>query len=269
MLFRQSYNQIGDSLARFVSTIPYDTIAKIDPIPVPNSANPQIIVDNTDAGCTFDSPWAASTYAPWYYGPNYVTDNSATADPTKWAKWTPVIPEDAYYNIYMRWTAGANRPSAVPVEIQYGNATFTTTQDQTINNNVWQYLGNYSLLKATGNYVKITASSVGFTVADAVLFEQTSIKTGIETLLASTEFQISSNAANNTIYASFEIQDRAVVTLRIYDASGILVHEVLNGKMLEMGKQSYLLTNSAMKKGFYMAVLKLNSKSIVCQKFIL
>ena len=264
-----AYNQIGDSLARFVSTIPYDTITKINPIPTPNSANPQIIVDNTDAGCTFDSPWAASTYAPGFYGSNYVTDNTTTADPTKWAKWTPVIPADAYYNIYMSWTAGANRPAAVPLEIKQGNGTYTSTIDQTINNNVWQYLGNYSLLKGSGNYVKISANSPGFTVADAVLFEQAPIKTGVDTQLADTKFQINSNGSNNKMVATFDLQDRVNVILQVYNSSGILANNILNGNTLEKGKQSYLLTNSAMKKGFYIAVLKLNGKQIACKKFLL
>ena len=264
-----AYNQIGDSVARFVSTIPYDTIAKIDPIPTPNSANPQIIVDNTDAGCTFDAPWTASTYATGFYGANYVTDNTTTADPTKWAKWTPQIPADANYNIFMRWTAGANRPAAVPLEIKHATGTYTSTVDQTINNGVWQYLGNYSLLKGSGNYVKISASSPGFTVADAVLFEQTPIKTGVDNHLAATQFQIISNVSNNKMVATFEMQDRANITLQVFNASGILVNDVLNGRILESGNQSYLLTNSTMNKGFYIAVLKLNGKQIICQKFIL
>ena len=248
----------------FPETNPSDT-SKV----VPNATNPQIIIDNTDAACTFDAPWTVSTYNTGFYGTNYANDGTAADDPAKWAKWTPLVPADAYYNIFMRWTAGANRPSAVPLEIQHGEGNTTTKVDQTINNASWRFLGNFLLLKGSGSYVKISASALGFTVADAVLFEQTPIKTGVEPQTAATQFQITSNASNNKMVATFEIQDKAEITLQVYNASGILVNDVLNGKVLESGMQSFLLTNSAMNKGFYIAVLKLNGKQIVCQRFLL
>ncbi|MEI7504050.1 MAG: hypothetical protein WCJ61_12280, partial [Paludibacter sp.] len=67
----------------------------------------------------------------------------------------------------------------------------------------------------------------------------------------------------------FDLQDRVNVILQVYNSSGILANNILNGNTLEKGKQSYLLTNSAMKKGFYIAVLKLNGKQIACKKFLL
>lgn len=132
----------------------------------------EIIVDNADPGFTTDSQWTASTYTPSYYGKNYITTNS---DPDKWAKWTPDIPETDDYNIYMRWPAGGSRPKEAPLEIKYGDGVDTQqTINQQKNDGEWVLIGKYHLLKGTDNYVKLSASGTGSTVADAVKFERVS-----------------------------------------------------------------------------------------------
>jgi len=233
----------------------------------PNMANPIIIVDNTDAGCTFDSPWTASTYTPGFQGTNYLTDGTATEDLTKWAKWTPDIPEDGNYNVFMKWTSGSNRPSAAPVEILHAEGITASKVDQTINNGVWRFQGNYLLLKGTSNYVKILANTVGYTIADAVLFEKI-IKTGINIQHAdNSQLQISFNSLDNKINAAFELQSASAITLLVYNASGKLVNNVLNECYLGVGKQLFALTNSSMKPGLYIAVLYANAKIIGKNKF--
>ena len=106
-----AYNQIGDSVARFVATIPYDTIAKVSTVYQPVNSNPQIIVDNTDAACTFDASWTITTNVAGYYGLNFAYSSSATSGSTKWAKWTPTLPVNAMYRIYMRWASSSTRAS--------------------------------------------------------------------------------------------------------------------------------------------------------------
>jgi hypothetical protein len=239
-------------------------------IVVPNMANPQIIVDNTDVGCTFDSLWTISSYTDGFQGLNYFTDGTATADVAKWAKWTPDIPADNIYNIFMKWTAGSNRPTAAPIEIQHGEGKTTFAVNQTINNGTWRFLGNYLLLKGTSNYVKIFANTVGFTIADAVLFEKTTTNTGIYSQkVENNQLNIVSNASTNEISAAFEIQSKSSMTLLVYNASGMLTNIVLNGRAVNTGKQLFSLTNASMKPGFYIAVLYANDKMIGKNKFIM
>ena len=259
-----AYNQIGDSVARFVSTITYDTIANIEPIPEPNSSNPQIIIDNTDAACTYDAPWTQSTYNSGFYGTNYANDGSAGADPAKWAKWTPTIPENGNYNIFMRWTAGPNRPAAAPVEIKHADGTKSITVDQTINNNIWQFLGTYNLAAGTGNYVKLSAAAAGYTLADAVLFEKISVNTDVKQPVFS-DYNL---RILNNMSAAFILTEPTQINLSVYNASGKLVNSVLD-KYLAPQNYELSLVNSNMKQGLYIAVFRKNGQLLDSLKFTL
>jgi hypothetical protein len=137
-----------------------------------------IIVDNTDSGFTSDTAWATSTAISGYYGSNYAHDGTSGADSAKWAKWTPNIAMTGNYDVYMRWTADPNRPDAAPLEIKYNGGTDTSkTVNQTVDNGTWVKIGTYNLAAGTGNYVKISASDAGYTVADAVKFVSLSAAT--------------------------------------------------------------------------------------------
>ena len=246
--------------------IPKDTTTKI-----PNPANPQIIVDNTDAGCTFDSPWTASSSVAGFQGSNYYTDGSGTADATKWAKWTPTILADGTYRVYMKWTTGTTRPTAAPIEIMCGEGTITGTVNQTLNNGTWNFLGEFLMLKGTANYVKIFANTPGYTIADAVLFEKLP---GVLTKLNSqtgseTPSLILSNDLNKGVNATINLEKKSVIKLIVYNESGTLVNSVLSNYTIEAGKHLFSLTNSTMKNGFYVAILYVNGKQISNVKFIL
>lgn len=136
------------------------------------SVDQDIIVDNTDSGVTFDSSWSTSSFTPGYYGTNYAHDGSSAADPNRWAKWTPTIPLEGDYKVYMWWTSDTNRPGAAPLSIQYGSSTDSSkTVNQRTNGGAWNLIGTYHLMPGSGNYVKISGADAGFTIADAVRFE--------------------------------------------------------------------------------------------------
>jgi len=132
---------------------------------------PIYIVDNKDVAFTTEgSSWPVSTSSSGYYGSNYATDGTSGADPSKWAKWTPNIVESGEYNIYMRWTSATNRPDAAPIEVLHSGGTFNSTVNQTENGGQWVLIGNFDLSVGTDNYLKLSASDAGYTIADAVKF---------------------------------------------------------------------------------------------------
>lgn len=133
-----------------------------------------VYVDNSGSGFTTDSAWTASTASDGYYGSNYMHDGTATADTAnRWAKWTPDIATPGLYDIFINWSAGTNRPDAAPLEIKYNGGLDTTkTVNQTINNGEWVNVGTYDLAADGSNYVKLYATDVGYTIADAVLFKK-------------------------------------------------------------------------------------------------
>ena len=235
----------------------------------PKETNPQIIIDNTDAACTFDAPWTQSTYNAGFFGTNYAHDGTATADADKWARWTPTIPTEGHYNIYMRWPAAANRAKAAPVEILHGEGTTTVKVDQTINNASWRFLGNYLLMAGIGNYVKISASTEGYTMADAVLFERTnSTSTGLNNQTSeAVGFKISTHS--NVINATFNLQQNAHVSLVIYNASGQIASKAMNNNTLNAGLQNCKFITALPTQGLHLAVLFVNGKIIAKQKLVL
>ena len=139
------------------------------------STQPDIIVDNTDAGfiANTSGDWSVFSFAGAFLGSNFRRDSTSGADPdTRWARWTPTIPISGNYQVFMRWPASTVHPVAAPVEIVHANGTDSTqTVDQTLNDGVWMPLGSYSFLagnaSATGS-VRIFATSAGRTIADAV-----------------------------------------------------------------------------------------------------
>ncbi|WP_171691550.1 golvesin C-terminal-like domain-containing protein [Paenibacillus germinis] len=140
------------------------------------SVDQDIIVDNTDSGATFNatfhSKWSTSDKPKGYYGTNYAHYKSTAAGQTSWAMWTPDIPLEGDYKLYMWWPSGPNRADAAPLIIQYGASTDTgQTVNQKVDGGMWNLIGTYHLTPGTGNFVKITGAAHGFTIADAVKFE--------------------------------------------------------------------------------------------------
>lgn len=265
-----AYNQIGDSVAQFVSKITYDTIANIDTTTyVPNMSNPHVIVDNTDAGCTFDTPWATSTYTTGYYGLNYTQDGSTAANPDKWAKWTPNLLQTGRYRVYMQYAGGAGRPSAAPIDIQSADKITQITIDQTINGGKWNYLGTFDFNSGTSNYVKLSASCSGSTIADAVLFEQISVVNNVVTPMKSNCNLKVEGANSGTLTANFELAKQTMLSLDLFNCVGEKIKSVINSKSMQSGTYKIALDKFYIKSGLYFLTLRSNGMALETVKFIM
>jgi hypothetical protein len=134
-----------------------------------------ITIDNTSTtSFTKNGTWKPSTHTPGYHGSDYLHDNSSAASPGKWARWTPNIPKNAFYDIYMKWPSAANRPDAAPLEIKHSGGIDTgqkADQKDTVNNGEWRLIGTYFLTAGSENYVMIKGDDLGYTIADAVKFD--------------------------------------------------------------------------------------------------
>ena len=231
----------------------------------PNAANPQIIVDNADSGCTFSSPWTVSTSIPGFYGINYVY--FPTNSSTSWAKWTPLIPEDGNYRIYLRWAASSNRPTAAPVEIKHTEGTTVVKVNQTLDGGKWNFLGSYQLTAGNQNYVKINCSGGINTIADAVLFERMPTETALHNVKSdNTRFRILANNDKNSIRAFFQLNTNSVASLKIYSIYGTLVSEVFNNKIVENGEHSFKLNTNGLANGLYLGILTVDNQ-VLTTKF--
>jgi hypothetical protein len=135
-----------------------------------------IILDNPTAkiigGTDIGGNWTRSTATSGYYGDNYQTCVNPSS--TAWARWTPRLPSTGKYNLYMRWTAGSNRASAIQVNINTPSGQYKRYINQQINGGTWVSLGQYSFKAGystgTGSITLVATSANGYVVADAVKF---------------------------------------------------------------------------------------------------
>ncbi|MEN8906868.1 MAG: DUF2341 domain-containing protein [Clostridiales bacterium] len=129
-----------------------------------------IIIDNKDSEFESSGKWTSSTVVKNYYGLDYVHDSTSSKDNSSiWAKWTPNITISGDYEIYMRWTAGGNRPDEAPLEVSYKEGLDSSRfVNQQKNGGIWNYIGKYKLEEGDKNYIKLLTSDKGYTIADAV-----------------------------------------------------------------------------------------------------
>jgi len=226
----------------------------------PNAENLQIIVDNTDAGCTFSSPWTVSSGITGFHGTNYAYYSSTSS--TTWAKWTPDIPEDGNYRIFMRWAAYSNRPTAAPVEIKHTEGTTTVKVNQTIDGGKWNFLGSYQMTAGNANYVKINCSGGINTIADAVLFEKIPVETALNDILdENVRFWINANSKTNSILGAVNLNKNSVASLKIYSLVGTLVSEVFHNKTFTSGNTTFNNHLGKLANGIYLAVLNVDNQA--------
>jgi len=246
-----------------------DTTKKDTVVVVPDSTNLQIIVDNSDAAhCTFNKAWLLSSGVTGFYGKDYAYISSTSA--SDYAKWTPDIPEDGNYRIYMRWTEHVNRTTAGPVEISHMEGVSKVVVNQTTNGGKWNFLGAYQLVKGNANYVKITGAGSGNVVADAVLFER------VDSVAASVEkiedkpvgLSVWPNPTSDVTYLTFKLQNQSGVSLKIYNSLGILVKEIESGRVLLPDSYTYEVNASGLKQGVYFVRLDVNRKFQSVSKLI-
>lgn len=146
------------------------TVARFNLEWVTGAVTPTVLIDNGGAGFTTTGAWNTASGVAGFHGTSYLTSPAGSATAT----WTPTITVAGNYEIYIRWTAHANRPDAAPVEIRYngGGSIVTPTINQQTEGGAWHYLGTFNLAAGTGNYVRLSASDTGYSVADAVMFQK-------------------------------------------------------------------------------------------------
>ncbi|MBI2524427.1 MAG: hypothetical protein HYV93_00430, partial [Candidatus Rokubacteria bacterium] len=130
----------------------------------------EIIVDNAGAGVqdpaggrTFTGAWCVSGVMG-FYGTDSLYSCGGGVDTYRW---TPTIPAAGSYDVYVRWTAHANRSAAAPYTVVHAGGTTVVTENQQVNGGSWQLLGTFTFNAGTGGYLQLSDAN-GLAVADAV-----------------------------------------------------------------------------------------------------
>ena len=157
---------------------------KTIPVTLTVTSSPDIvIVDNADGTgkVAVAGTWTLSASSSGFKG-NYLHDGN-TNKGTKSVTFTPNLPTNADYKVYMWWYASTNRVTNVPVDIAYSGGTTTVVVNQRLNGGKWNLLGRYSFTLGTNGWVKIRTDNTtgGVVIADAVLLEKVPPPLGILT----------------------------------------------------------------------------------------
>lgn len=133
-----------------------------------------VIGDNSDStGISLSGSWTVSG-AAGYYGSNSIFASTTNfAVPTAACVFTPTLPLTANYDLYLRWTANANRATNTPVDIAFADNRSTVLVDQTTNGGAWIWLGTFPCEAGNSNTVTLrnnTGANGKYVVADAVQF---------------------------------------------------------------------------------------------------
>ena len=134
-----------------------------------------IIVDNADStGVSLAGVWTASSATPGFHGGDYLHDGGVKNGSCS-ARFTPDLPGAGTYEVFLRWTAHANRASNVPVEIRLpGGVIQNVTVNQQVSGSQWFLVGSFTFaagFSPSEGSVTIRNSGVnGYVIADAVRF---------------------------------------------------------------------------------------------------
>ena len=127
----------------------------------------EVIVDNTSATVTGD--WMTSSYRPDYHGLDYLHDKN-TDKGTNSVTFTPTLPQDGQYEVYVWWPDAPIWDSAVPVDIAHDGGTSTVLVDESTNGGQWNLIGTYDFTAGTGSVTIRTDGTTLHVAVDAVRF---------------------------------------------------------------------------------------------------
>jgi hypothetical protein len=130
----------------------------------------EIIVDNTDtAGVQVTGDWGIGGLNPWI-GENYF-HNRNTGQGSKSVLFTPDLPKESTYHVYLYWSSNNTRASNVPIDIVHKDGTTTVTANQRQGGGEYNFLGTYDFEAGTAGSVLIrTDGTNGYVAVDALRF---------------------------------------------------------------------------------------------------
>jgi len=135
------------------------------------AATPSVIVDDADtSGVTITGSWTSSTSGNGFYGVGYRHDANTGKTVGKSVLFTPTLSAGSA-SVYLRWTAGTNRASNVPVSVTHAAGTSNFIVDQRANGGKWVLLDTFNFNSGTtGNVLVGNTDADGYVIADAVRF---------------------------------------------------------------------------------------------------
>lgn len=199
------------------------------PSRTPTPSGSEIIIDNSDAGCSVQgSTWLVSTW-----GENYGADKyySETGTGTGLITWTTAIAQAGTYNLYAWVNQGAYATDAVYTITHLGGTTVVHRTQSMLGGGWTVSLGTYSFSGSGAISISDNAGT-GIVVADAVKFQlvstftptPTRTPTRTPTGVPTTELIVDNTDAGCTIYGTQWVEGswgEIYGPTKLYSSSGI------------------------------------------------
>lgn len=136
------------------------------------SAGYEIVVDNSNIGNGFTCTEGFTLFADSAaYGGTARCVTTVAANTQK-ARWTPNIPINGYYRIYITYPQLQNTAATANIQIEYGNGSkyYAKNINPKYNTGEWVYLGTYYMPEGKIGNVSLKPNTDGAVAADAVKF---------------------------------------------------------------------------------------------------
>ncbi len=137
---------------------------------IASTGDSEIVIDNagigqSDTSRSFSGAWCLSI------GTNFFGSASlySCGGGIDTYRWTPTIPSDRAYDVYVRWTSNPNRGTSVPFKVVHAGGTTTVNFNEQTAGGVWTSVGRFTFTAGSSGYVE-TSDSSGQANADAVRF---------------------------------------------------------------------------------------------------
>lgn len=153
----------------------------IEQLPAPAAGiEAEYVIDNTNPGFYTDGEWKESSVSRGYIGEGYLAGEPGTGGKT--ATWNLNIVKRL--DVFVRWTAHANRGSNVKYVVHHLNdqdylTTTTIEVDQREFGGEWFKLGTFRMSTLTSR-VTVSNDADGYVIADAVLFKEAPGTTSVD-----------------------------------------------------------------------------------------
>ena len=231
-----------------------------------------VIVDNLSTGFSVNSEtewFTGSSGIPWDGDYRW----SSAANQTDWAKWTPMLSESGWYEVYIWYTEGTNRAPDAVYTVHHPGGETEFTVDQTQGGNQWNLLGGFGF--EAGSTVWVTLSEEGVSadrvvIADAVRFHpiSTGIAEGSFTAMTGTvpELVVGPNPSSS-FHISLTLARAQDVRIEVYDMSGRMMETISRGSMPQ-GETSFLWSPSGLPAAVY-TILAFTSDGCTASRIVL
>jgi hypothetical protein len=232
-----------------------------------------IILDNIDTlnGVIITGKWPASTFIPGYWGLNYLYDGN-TGQGTKSVRYSPDVKNEGYYEVYLRWTSGADRASNLPVRITHSSGVKDTAISQRTRGSEWVALGIYHFSKGnSGNILLSNTGTNGYVIADAVRLSPRNYCNPISVQNNQVPVKFSllvyPNPFNPETNILLDMPYNGIAEIKIFDITGREVETVVNDH-LAGGSYNFKFKGRQLSSGVYFYTVKVNGAEHGSQPYV-